>query len=355
MNVRIASGPARPSARPLAFALTTTFMVIAAGATAFAQAPRGRRPSKKPHQGATSSQGSARPGWRTGPAAAGPPRRPSSLSSSIRPWTKFCLKGQEANAQQVCFTGKDGRIESGMPVKDTAMADWKPPTQDRIEGYFKELNNWGRWGHDDQRGNRESDHPPRSARKPRRWCEPAGRSRSRETIGPQPAIMYNVTFPVEPRARRRGARSVRPRVSRLLDHAQSTRCATWRWDGELYNGRGFKDSLTAAGATWCAIDAYFDGLTTRGVLLDVAAGRKEGLRHGRSAGHSEGARCGRRAGGRSTSSRATWWSCATATSPSGRPIPTGFPRVSPHPGMHLSCLEVFREKDIAAISWGHDG
>ena len=32
------------------------------------------------------------------------------------PWTKFCLKGQEANAKQVCFTGKDGRVESGMPV-----------------------------------------------------------------------------------------------------------------------------------------------------------------------------------------------------------------------------------------------
>jgi invasion protein IalB len=32
------------------------------------------------------------------------------------PWTKFCLKGQEAGAKQVCFTGKDGRVESGMPV-----------------------------------------------------------------------------------------------------------------------------------------------------------------------------------------------------------------------------------------------
>lgn len=32
------------------------------------------------------------------------------------PWTKFCLKGQDANAKQVCFTGKDGRIESGQPV-----------------------------------------------------------------------------------------------------------------------------------------------------------------------------------------------------------------------------------------------
>jgi len=32
------------------------------------------------------------------------------------PWTKFCLKGQDAKAKQVCFTGKDGRIESGQPV-----------------------------------------------------------------------------------------------------------------------------------------------------------------------------------------------------------------------------------------------
>jgi len=32
------------------------------------------------------------------------------------PWTKFCLKGQEQNARQVCFTGKDGRVESGVPV-----------------------------------------------------------------------------------------------------------------------------------------------------------------------------------------------------------------------------------------------
>jgi invasion protein IalB len=31
-------------------------------------------------------------------------------------WTKFCLKGKEENAKQVCFTGKDGRIESGQPV-----------------------------------------------------------------------------------------------------------------------------------------------------------------------------------------------------------------------------------------------
>jgi invasion protein IalB len=32
------------------------------------------------------------------------------------PWTKYCLKGEEAHAQQACFTGKDGRAESGLAV-----------------------------------------------------------------------------------------------------------------------------------------------------------------------------------------------------------------------------------------------
>jgi invasion protein IalB len=35
---------------------------------------------------------------------------------TFSPWTKFCLKGQAANARQVCFTGKDGRVDSGVPV-----------------------------------------------------------------------------------------------------------------------------------------------------------------------------------------------------------------------------------------------
>jgi invasion protein IalB len=45
-----------------------------------------------------------------------PPAQPEQPQLIYSPWTKFCLKGQEANAKQVCFTGKDGRIESGMPV-----------------------------------------------------------------------------------------------------------------------------------------------------------------------------------------------------------------------------------------------
>jgi invasion protein IalB len=35
---------------------------------------------------------------------------------TFSPWAKVCNKGQEPNAKQVCFTGRDGRLENGMPV-----------------------------------------------------------------------------------------------------------------------------------------------------------------------------------------------------------------------------------------------
>jgi invasion protein IalB len=118
MNVRIASGPARPGARALVLALTTTVLAITLGATAFAQAPPAAPAQPK---------AAPRPPAAAAPKAAPQPQKPAEAQQPpageaqqpqliYSPWTKFCLKGQEANAQQVCFTGKDGRVESGMPV-----------------------------------------------------------------------------------------------------------------------------------------------------------------------------------------------------------------------------------------------
>src|SRR6202041_900575 len=49
------------------------------------------------------------------PAPGGDQQQQAQLIYS--PWTKFCLKNNnDPAAKQVCFTGKDARIESGMPV-----------------------------------------------------------------------------------------------------------------------------------------------------------------------------------------------------------------------------------------------
>jgi invasion protein IalB len=73
-------------------------------------------PAKKPAKPAQAPAQAAPPG----DAQQAPPQGQAQGNDQVQlifsPWTKFCLKGQEANAKQVCFTGKDARIESGMPV-----------------------------------------------------------------------------------------------------------------------------------------------------------------------------------------------------------------------------------------------
>jgi len=112
MDVRIVSGPARPSPRALALALTTTLVAIAVGSAAFAQTPPAPKAPAKPPAAAPK----AAPQKPAAPEAQPPAAEAQQPQLIYSPWTKFCLKGQETNAQQVCFTGKDGRIESGMPV-----------------------------------------------------------------------------------------------------------------------------------------------------------------------------------------------------------------------------------------------
>ena len=72
-------------------------------------------PKGAPATPAPAAQQAAPPAAGGAPAAGGQPQD-QQVQLIYAPWTKFCLKGQDANAKQVCFTGKDGRIESGQPV-----------------------------------------------------------------------------------------------------------------------------------------------------------------------------------------------------------------------------------------------
>ena len=52
------------------------------------------------------------------PAPAGQPQPPQGEQPQLTytPWTKVCQKGPDPKAGQTCFIGRDGRVESGMPV-----------------------------------------------------------------------------------------------------------------------------------------------------------------------------------------------------------------------------------------------
>ncbi|ABD07548.1 Invasion associated locus B [Rhodopseudomonas palustris HaA2] len=113
-NLVATAGP-----RGRAFVLLTAAAVAAltVASAAQAQAPQ-QQPAAPKAAPAPKAPPKAAP--KAGPAAQAPAAAPQQEQQQVQliyaPWTKFCLKGQDANAKQVCFTGKDGRIESGQPV-----------------------------------------------------------------------------------------------------------------------------------------------------------------------------------------------------------------------------------------------
>jgi invasion protein IalB len=128
MNFRILAASVWPRGRVFALlaatAMTAAVLVPAASAQ---QPPAPAAPKAKaaPKAAPKAAQAPAPTAQAPAPAAGAPPAgapaagaQPADQQVQLiyAPWTKFCLKGQDANAKQVCFTGKDGRIESGQPV-----------------------------------------------------------------------------------------------------------------------------------------------------------------------------------------------------------------------------------------------
>jgi invasion protein IalB len=145
---------------PLAIALA-----VGIGSQGFAQEPQTSpaptapaattkpKPAKKPAKPTpeaqqTSPAPAAQPpvqvqqGQPSPPAQPGQPGEPGQQGQNgqqqvqliFSPWTKFCLKGQpgqqpDPNAKQVCFTGKDARVESGQPVAAAVLIE--PEGQER--------------------------------------------------------------------------------------------------------------------------------------------------------------------------------------------------------------------------------
>jgi invasion protein IalB len=136
MNFRILAASVRPHGRAFALLAATTLSALLAVSAAQAQtpapapgAPAPAAPKAPPKAPAAPAAPKAAPkgppAAQQAPPAGGQPAQAQAPAQQppeqqiqliYAPWTKFCLKGQETGAKQVCFTGKDGRIESGQPV-----------------------------------------------------------------------------------------------------------------------------------------------------------------------------------------------------------------------------------------------
>ncbi len=124
MNLQILAAPVWPRGRIFVMMAVTALTAALIAPDASAQAPAPATPAPKAKAAPKAAQKgapaaapapSAQPPAAQAPAAATPPAD-QQVQLIYSPWTKFCLKPQDANAKQICFTGKDGRIESGQPV-----------------------------------------------------------------------------------------------------------------------------------------------------------------------------------------------------------------------------------------------
>ena len=103
---------ASPVRRSLAIGVTAALLTVGAASVAFGQQKPPAAPAKP-----------AAP-----PAAQGTPAQPQAQGQEppqliYSEWAKFCGKGQDPNAKQVCFTGRDARTEAGLPVIAAALIE----------------------------------------------------------------------------------------------------------------------------------------------------------------------------------------------------------------------------------------
>jgi invasion protein IalB len=108
---RNAWAPARPVSRTFGAIITTAALTVALAVVpatlTFAQV--NKKPPAKPAAPTPAQQ-------QQPPEPQQQPQQQEPVQLIYSPWTKFCLKSKDPNPKQVCFTGKDARIESGMPV-----------------------------------------------------------------------------------------------------------------------------------------------------------------------------------------------------------------------------------------------
>jgi len=231
--------------------------------------------------------------------------------------------------------------------------------KDEVLALIRDRSNWGRWGKDDQVGALNLVTPQKRVAATRLVTKGRSVSLSREfpkEPGPgnaYPAQHYMRTVP------RPGGGFAADYYGVFYHGVQSTHidalCHTWDERG-MWNGRDPEKEIGFDGATFGGIEAWSDGIITRGVMLDVPRHRgvpsvtQDRPVHGWEledicqkrgvpveAGDAICVYSGRDA-----------WQRANPDMPYGRPFGGG---PVDRPGLHVSCLEFIRDHDVAVLVW----
>ncbi len=227
-------------------------------------------------------------------------------------------------------------------------------TADDIQSLLHDRRNWGRWGKDDQKGAIN-------------LITPEKRAAAAQLVRTGRAVSLSRDFPTKP-----GPQNLFPMKHSVntmdhdgggaaLDHLSfvfhgftathvDALCHVWDAEG-LWNGRD-ASTIQPDGVTFGGIEAWRDGVTTRGVLLDVPKYRGEPFVTIEKPVHGEELEAIARAQGVSLvpgdalvlyGGREKF----AAANPDWRMESLR----SPTPGFDASCLAFIRDHDVAVVVW----
>ena len=232
--------------------------------------------------------------------------------------------------------------------------DRRIPTKDEVMGYLRDRRNWGRWGANGSAG-------AMNLITAEKRLAAAALARNGRTVS------LSRAWAVEPRAENpRPAQHFMSVMDRgngggaamdfygVFYHGTATThidalCHVWD-DGGMWDGKTPGETLNFDGATYGSVDAWSDGILTRGVLLDVPRHRAEPFVTLDAPVHG--------------------WELADIAAAQGVEIEPGdavmvysgreayaaerggnWAGEASRPGLHASCLPFVRDNDIAILGW----
>jgi kynurenine formamidase len=223
------------------------------------------------------------------------------------------------------------------------------PSRDEVLSYLRERRNWGRWGGDDERGAVNLITPEKRIRAAGlvRSGRSVSLSRDLPTIpgrnNPMPATHWL----------RVGDTYVVDHIGiayhgHITTHVDAL-CHVWD-EGGMWNGHDVKKEVTSQGAAFGAITAWRDGITTRGVLLDVPKYRGEpSVTLERPVQGEELAAISKSQGVALEPGDALVVYSGREAWQAAHPDWSGYR--PPSPGLHASCLPFVRDNDVAVLAW----
>lgn len=222
------------------------------------------------------------------------------------------------------------------------------PTRDEVIGYLRERSNWGRWGDDDQLGAINLITPEKRVRAAA--LVRSGRSISLSRDVP---VMPGRSNPVPAQHFVRIYDNAVTDYYGISYHGHVTThidALCHVWDDAIWNGRDPAKEISSAGARFGSIDKWRDGITTRGVLLDVPRHRGEPSVTIENPVHGWELEAIAAAQGVALEpgdalvvySGREAWQAANPNWSGHRP---------PSPGLHASCLPFVRDNDVAVLAW----